>query len=219
MALPVKVQHKVGIGSITLDTAPIPGNLLVAFVARRSGSMGAGWTNGGDATNQGTFANLRYRLVVGGDPAGPWAVPAQGPTVIVEVAGVLSAINTNAILSEQGDPPAGLVVCGGPVIPTAGRGAFIIGGANIGHGDLDVISAVPEAGWIELMDQKDAAAGRPFGWCGYQIVAAAAGGYTPSATATNTFDGYEGWGGISAAWVAAADAAAPAVGEPGGSIW
>lgn len=209
---PGLVQYKIGIGSITLDRVPTPGNLLLAFVARRSGSMGAGWSNGGDATDGVRFANMRYRTVVAGDAAGVWVVPNQGPTIIMEWEGVV--FGSSVVQSNKPDTLTGYVDFGGAITPTAGVSVAIIGGAAIGTGDLDVTSFAPAAGWIELMDQKDATAGSPFGALVYQIVDKASGAYTPNGIATDTHANDTPFGGITVALESTTEALGPLPGQP-----
>lgn len=213
---PSLVQYKIGEGSIILDEPPTPGNVLLVWSAIRVGTLPAGWTVIDTVACGGVSGRGQMGWRIAGAsslsftaPKEFYSLPIQSATIIMEFAGVDSVDTFASIDNHAADA---LVTAGGPVSPTPGLSAVIVGGATMGTSDLDSIRVTPDVGWTELLDLSASTDTQsPHAWVAYKTVAATSGSYTPQGT--NSINPTATYGGVTVVLTGGADQNPPASGQ------
>jgi hypothetical protein len=184
---PSLVQSKSASGitgaTVTMDSSPTAGNLLVCYIAVRQGSdpitAPTGFTavSGGSAPAFETVIGIFYRTVVAGDSATVSTPVLSTPAdiYIEEWAGNL-AFDSAAELTSTDPFVSGPNINGAVLTPTAGKVALIVGMFGWKPGSL---SATTSGLWTERDDTHQAALNS---YVVNQMVASTSGSYTPVAT-------------------------------------
>ena len=203
--------------TVTLPSAPTPGNLLITtFVATNNGGSASavynafsGWTTvrtNVAAKADGAFKSaMYYRPVQPGDPAA-WTSPGMSQAVghrffLSEWAGTLNLLNASA----EGSPGTGNPVPSGTLMPTPGNDGLLYAVFCATAGG----SMTPPIGWTEV---DDSVVGFSDAAVAYFLALPTIGSYTPTAVHSA---GASDRNGISAAFLAAATAPPSGDGDPG----
>jgi hypothetical protein len=176
----------VGLATVTLPSAPTPGNTLLAWVTNRNDAMGTlpGFTTIATVHNTLGFARggrMSYRVVQSGDAAGWTSSHTLDRVTLMEWEGEYTGL-----VSTADDAAASTsMLCGGTVPTSSGDEVVIVGGAAIGNSDGGALSTAitPAAGVTELSEfTNDGGAFTPVHWCGYRQVASGGAAYSAGGT-------------------------------------
>lgn len=190
-SVPGLVQQKGAANTVTLDTVPVNGDLLMMWVTMRTFAtypdVPAGWTQvGPDIENDtGPYHSARLMTRIASSESGTYTNSAGTVVHVSEWSGA----TLGAYVSRIDQGPGTAVDAGGPITPAAAN-AIVVGNGLYG-GFATAGGVTPGPGITELFEQETPGGLSPTCWVGYATVP------NPASTSVNgTMGNTTMWAGV-----------------------